>query len=369
MKRFLSILITFTALLAFVLPVSASQTFPSFDVIEVVRDQTVTIQTYNFPANDTFQVTMGAMGTKGIGGVAVGGANSGSGGSFKATYNIPSSLVGSQQISIRLESPTSGFFAYNWFFNNTAQVTSTPPSTTSTPPPSNTSTPAPSATPIPGYSGFPTFSISSVVTDVSVTILTKNLPPNDTFTVTMGKMGTQGIGGEGVGSTNSGSGGAQNFTYNIPASLKGLSQISIRMQSPTTGYFAYNWFFNNTASSTSTPAPSATPTPNPTPTTPPSGYTGFPTFTISAVVQDKSVSIQGSNFPANDTFNVLMGPIGTAGVGGTQVGSQSSGSGGALSATYAIPSSLVGSQQIAIRLQSPTSGYFAYNWFINATTP
>jgi hypothetical protein len=80
-----------------------------------------------------------------------------------------------------------------------------------------------------------------------VTIKTKNLPPNDKFKVTMGKFGTLGIGGTVVATTDSGAGGSITITYDIPAGLKGLSKIAIRMQSPTSGYFAYNWFYNNTA--------------------------------------------------------------------------------------------------------------------------
>jgi hypothetical protein len=355
MKRLISIIITIAALSAFVLPASASSPTPYFNIMEVVKDQTVTIQAFNFPANDSFRVTMGPYGSYGINGVVVATTNTGSSTSFTATYTIPSTLVGSERIAIRLQSPTSGFFAYNWFWNN----------------PSTSTTPAP--TPIPGYSGFPTFSIESVVMNQSVTILTSNLPPNDTFTVTMGQMGTKGIGGIVVATTSSGSGGALEFTYTIPSQLYNLSQIAIRMQSPTTGYFAYNWFWNNTANVTATPAPTSAPTPTTTPapttTPPPSGYSGFPTFSITAVVRDSSVTISGSNFPPNDTFTVLMGPYGTKGVNGTNVGSTSTGSGGSLSATYNIPSSLAGSTRIAIRLQSPTSGYFAYNWFWNSTTP
>jgi hypothetical protein len=65
----------------------------------------------------------------------------------------------------------------------------------------------------------------------------------------------------------------------------------------------------------------------------------------------------------------LMGPYGTKGIGGTNVGSTSTGSGGSLSASYTIPASLAGSSRIAIRLQSSTTGYFAYNWFWNSTYP
>jgi hypothetical protein len=347
MKRIIAILISVIILLVLVLPVSASssnsQYYPYFNILEVVKDQSVTIQAYNFPANDTLQVTMGEYGSYGIGGVVVGSTNTGSSGSFVATYSIPSTLAGREKIAIRLQSPTTGYYAYNWFYNN--------PST------------APSTTPVPGYSGYPTFSIESVVTDQSVTIKTNNLPPNDTFTVTMGQYGTKGVGGVVVANTNSGSGGTQTITYNIPESLYGLSQIAIRMQSPTTGYFAYNWFYNSTASAQPTQEPAPTTTPAPP------GYSGYPTFSITAVVKDQTVTISGQNFPANDTFTVLMGPYGSQGVGGTNVGSTSTGSGGSLSATYSIPASLAGSSKIAIRLQSSTSGYFAYNWFWNNSIP
>lgn len=343
MKRLITILVTILALTAFVLPSTASaHSIPYFTILEVVKDKTVTIQAYNFSANDSLRVTMGPYGSYGINGVVVGTSSTGSSGSFTATYTIPSTLVGSERIAIRLESPTSGYFAYNWFWNN--------PTT------------APVTTPIPGYSGIPTFSIKSVVANQSVTILTNNLPPNDTFSVTMGMYGTKGVGGTVVATTNSGSGGTLELTYTIPSNLYNINPIAIRMQSPTTGYFAYNWFWNTNSS--------VSPTPTPPPSSPPpSGYSGFPSFSITAVIKDSTVTISGLNFPPNDTFTVLMGPYGTKGVGGTNVGSTSTGSGGSISATYNIPVSLAGSTKIAIRLQSSTSGYFAYNWFWNSTAP
>jgi hypothetical protein len=343
MKRLVSIFITILALTAFVFPITVSaHTVPYFSILEVVKDQTVTVQAYNFPPNDSLRVTMGPYGSYGINGVVVTTSSTGSSGSFTATYTIPSTLAGSEKIAIRMESPTTGYFAYNWFWNN--------PST------------APVTTPIPGYSGIPTFSIKSVVMNQSVTILTNNFPPNDTFNVTMGIYGTKGVGGILVATTNSGSGGSLELTYTIPSSLYNINPIAIRLQSPNTGYFAYNWFWNTNSS--------VSPTTTPAPTTPPpSGYSGFPTFSITAVVKDSTVTISGSNFPLNDTFTVLMGPYGTKGVGGTNVGSTSTGSSSSISATYNIPSSLAGSTKIAIRLQSSTSGYFAYNWFWNSTAP
>jgi hypothetical protein len=320
---------------------AASSSIPTFSIVSVEKDKTVTIKTYNFPANDSFTVTMGAYGTLGIGGVVVGTTSSGPGGTFTATYSIPASLAGSYRIAIRLQSYSSGYYAYNWFYNNTAAGSGSPGS---------------------GYSGYPTFAIVDVVRDSTVTIKTYNMPANDSFTVRMGAYGALGIGGVVVATTSSGAGGSFTATYNIPASLAGSYRIAIRMDSPTSGYYAYNWFYNNTVSA---PPPGPTPTPGPTPAP---GYSGYPTFSITAVVRDSTVTIQAYNLPPNDTFTVTMGPYGTLGIGGVVVTSTASGSGGSQSFTYNIPAALSGSYQIAIRLQSSTSGYYAYNWFYNNTT-
>jgi hypothetical protein len=209
-----------------------------------------------------------------------------------------------------------------------------------------------------GYYGYPYFFITAVVEDQTVTIQAYNFPANDTFRVTMGYYGSYGIGGVVAGSTNTGSGGSFAATYTIPSTLAGQYRIAIRLQSPTSGYYAYNWFYNNTTGGSVTPTP--------TPTT---GYTGYPYFFINSVVRDATVSIQAYNFPSNDTFSVTMGLYGSYGIGGITVGSTSTGAGGTFAATYDIPDQLAGYYRIAIRLYSPTSGYYAYNWFYNNTTP
>lgn len=324
---------------------------PTFSIVSVKQDESVTVKTYNLPPNDKFDVTMGPMGTQGVGGIKVATVDSGSGGSKEYTFDIPSSLYGSYKISIRMQSPTSGYYAYNWFYNNTTGSSTQPPPTTTPPPPTST--------PSPGYTGIPTFSIVSVEQDKNVTVQTYNLPPNDTFDVTMGPMGTKGVNGIKVDSVDSGSGGSIKYTFDIPSGLYGSYKISIRMQSPTSGYYAYNWFYNNTTNGSTQP-PATTPTP-------PSGYTGFPTFTILSVVRDTSVTVQTYNLPPSDEFVVTMGPMGTKGIGGIKVATISSGSGGSKQFAFDIPSSLYGSYKISIRMQSPTSAYYAYNWFYNNT--
>lgn len=303
---------------------------PTFDIVKVVTDDSVTIRTHNFPANMTFTVRMGKIGTRAVGGIEVAKTDSGKGGSFEATYAIPADLKGSAQISIRLDG-TYGYYAYNWFYNKTAAVAD-------------------------GYTGIPTFSIVAVAKDETVTIRTNNFPANRTFTVSMGKIGTRAIGGVEVGKTESGKGGSFEATYPIPASLKGLAQISISLDSSP--YYAYNWFYNN-----ATATGGVSPTPKPA-----IGYTGYPTFSIIAVERNHSVTIRAKNLPPDVTFTVRMGRYGTLGIGGTQVATTESGKGGTLEATYLIPDGLKDLDRIAIRMDS-SPGYYAYNWFWNNDAP
>jgi hypothetical protein len=216
-------------------------------------------------------------------------------------------------------------------------------------------------------------------------------------------MGTKAIGGEIVKTFDSGTGGVQKMTFNIPASLKGQAQIAIRMDSTPGGWFAYNFFINSVSSTavptkvggaTATPTKTATgPTPTktptgPTPTKTPTGptptktatkvvtpvatkipgYTGIPTISIIAVVKDSTVTIKTNNYPPNQKFTVRMGAFGTKAIGGTVVGTTDSGKGGVFEATYTIPEAMKGKLLIAIRLDSP-AGFYSYNWFWNNNAP
>jgi hypothetical protein len=330
-------------------PVASQTTVPTIQIIGVEEDVSVTVRTFNFPAYQTFTVTMGPMGSRGIGGYVVGTINSGTGGTFDATFPIPPALYGSYQIAVRLQtSHLYPYYAYNWFYNNTTAGTGGPA--------------APSPTPSTGYSGIPTFRIVEVVADDTVKIETNNFPAGQKFFVTMGPMGSKGIGGYAAGSFDTGAGGTLVLTFDIPAALHGSYQIAIRAQTTHAyPYYAYNWFYNNTTTgSPGTGGP-------PAPTTP---SAGIPTMWISKVVRDSSVTFQTSNYPAGQTFNVYMGPMGSKGVGGIWAGQFHSGSGGTFEVTVPIPAELYGSTQIAVRAQtSHAYPYFSYNWFYNTTTP
>ncbi len=324
-------------------------TVPTFSIQEVIQDEEVTITTYNFPADYDFVVRMGLFGTAGIGGIIVGTVNSGLGGSLEFTFAIPVDLRSESQIAIRMDSTTGGFYAYNWFYNADADMQAT------TPPFVSTSTDG-------VYYGIPTISILSVTEDQDVTIQANNFPADYDFNVLMGKMWTQGIGGTLATTINSGEGGSFQATFNIPAVLKGDYQIAIRLQTANNTFYAYNWFYNNTASvgttTEGTPVSPALP-----------GYTGIPTFSITGVVKDNTVTILTHNFPAGYDFNVLMGKMWTQGIVGTQVTTINSGSGGSFAKTFTIPAALAGETQIAIRLEATSGGFYAYNWFYNNTTP
>ncbi len=80
----------------------------------------VTVKTKNLPPNDSFNVLMGPMSTRGINGTKVDTVKSDTGGTKTFTFDIPKALRGSYQIAIRMQSNTgSGYFAFNWFYNNT----------------------------------------------------------------------------------------------------------------------------------------------------------------------------------------------------------------------------------------------------------
>ena len=355
-----SFLLALTAaiLVSVILPAAADAAIPTFTIIKVVKDATVTIQTSNFPADETFTVLMGPIGTKGINGIEVATTKTGTGGTIEATYDIPEKLKGIELISIRLES-ASGYFSYNWFYNGD-------------PAPAAQSTAAATTAPIDTevkYSGIPTFSIKEVAAGKSVTIITDNFPADQEFTVLMGQYGTKAVKGIEVAKTKSEKGGAIEVTYQIPADLAKDARIAIRADSADGTYYSYNWFYN-----ADWPVKETAVTPAATETAPAAGteeisvYNGVPIFSIVKVTPGNSVTISTGNLPADVTFTVLMGAYGTKGIDGKEAGTLESGKGEPQEKTFSIPADLAKEDVIAIRLVSE-SDYYAYNWFYNTLYP
>lgn len=208
------------------LPNVPAMIVPTFVITAVVQDTSVTIQTSNFPAGDTFNVHMNFYGTQGIGGTVVDTINSGAGGRLTLTFSIPEVFHGQEKIAIRLESTTSGYYTYNWFYNDIPKEVVIPPS----------------------YTGYPTFGIMNITKDEAITIQGLNFPPGDTFNVHMNYYGTQGVTGAIVETITIGADGSlPDSTYDIPAFLHDQHRIAIRLESPSSGYYAFNWFYNNTS--------------------------------------------------------------------------------------------------------------------------
>lgn len=99
---------------------AANEGVGTFIFTQVVRDQSVTIQTVNFPPNWQYTVRMGLYGTKGVNGIIVAFSNSGKGGTLTATYTIPDALRGQDRIHMRFDGD-SPHFSFNWFYNTSTQ--------------------------------------------------------------------------------------------------------------------------------------------------------------------------------------------------------------------------------------------------------
>jgi hypothetical protein len=309
---------------------------PYFIVTRVDPNAYVYLRVYNFPQGTQVNVYEDLYGTMAVNGAQVGGFSADNNTEFR--LEMAKSIHGMARGAIRLVA--SGINISGYFLNVTGGSTTTSTGTTVT-------------------TTIPTFSITSVVVDSKVTISTANFPANDTFNVLMNTMGTLGIGGTQVTTVNSGAGGSQSFTFDIPSGLYGLKQIAIRLESPTSGFFSYNWFNNNTSGSSGTGTGTGTTT----------GSEIVPTFSITSVSKDNTVTITTTGLTANKSYDVYMNTFGTAGIGGTLVTTVSSGSGGVQTYTFSIPSNLDGLSRIAIRVVNPSSGFFGYNWFWNSTYP
>jgi len=96
---------------------TAEVSYPTISITGVIEDQNVTIKGVNFPSNETFDVLMNYNGTLGIDGIVVATIETGASGEFIDTYMIPAFLYGQDKIAIRLESSSSNYYTYNWFFN------------------------------------------------------------------------------------------------------------------------------------------------------------------------------------------------------------------------------------------------------------
>ena len=84
-----------TAVLAAQTSASSAIVIPTFVIKAVDQNNLVTIQTDNLRLNDTYKVTMGAMGTRGVNGIPVGSVSTTTEDRITTTFSIPVALQGS----------------------------------------------------------------------------------------------------------------------------------------------------------------------------------------------------------------------------------------------------------------------------------
>jgi hypothetical protein len=231
MKKKFALLIALLLVLVICAPVQAA-TYPTFGILSVVVDESVTISTNLFPANELYYVYMGYNGTLGINGILVTKIWTGSGGTFKAKFYIPDELKGENVIAIRLESPTTPYYSYNFFYNTTSYTSTYTTSTSTAPRP---------YTP----NDFPTFNIIGVVEGESVSVETKYFPADDMFGVYMKDGASAAKTWYYVAGLNSADGGSFEATFTIPTELQWKEKIAIKFYNLDEDYITYNLFENN----------------------------------------------------------------------------------------------------------------------------
>lgn len=377
MTRIIKYLVVAVVICALAIPtglnIVKANKVPSFDIVSVVPDEVVTIQTYDFPAGKTFDVLIGKYGTYGIRGLKVATQNSEKGGTFTATYKIPDEFKGYAVLSLRLEDMDTGYYAYSWFENR--ELPAPTPDKAAVPAATESNT---TAVPVEEMK-HPSFIISTVEADKSFAVMGSDFPEDEEFDVIMGVYGTMGIGGEKVTVQKTGSKGEFKATYQIPADLKGAYMIAVRLESATSEYYAFNYFYNATydpalmeASPEAVVAETAATEATGEATvvaTEENTYQGYPYFSVTTVKKDTSVMIEAGNLPLEETFDVMLNDF----VGTTEeaikIGTISADKEGKAKGTFTLPAELKGIAQISIRLSGQKTGYFSYNYFFNQDFP
>lgn len=225
---------------------SYSGPVPFTIVTNVVANDSVTMNVYNFKINDELLVTIGLSGTYGIGGISVGLQDTGETGNFSATYIIPPELYGQGTLSIRLESTSSSFYAFDWFNNDSSfSITDTTSTTTTTDTTSIPATSIPTSNVIVTPGLYPSFTVTSITPNSQIQIAPANFTGNDTYVVTMGPFGSYGVNGYvSTTITTDASGTLSTTTFPIPTDVHAYDTIHVRLESPLSGYYSYNYFTN-----------------------------------------------------------------------------------------------------------------------------
>ncbi|HPS47401.1 MAG TPA: hypothetical protein PKX37_02865 [Flexilinea sp.] len=141
-----------------------------------------------------------------------------------------------------------------------------------------------------GIEPYPSYTITSVTVDQSVSILTLNFPADTEFIVRMKDLNSVSDYID-VAKFNTQSGGSFTATFPIPAELVGKKSIGMLL-SNNNGIEIPSTFSNEAMTETVATV---------------CDYSVLPSFTIDSVVKGKSITVTTGTFPANQSFTVKMG--------------------------------------------------------------
>lgn len=203
--------------------------------------------------------------------------------------------------------------------------------------------------------GQPVLKIVSVLPGDALTVWIDNLPANTTFTVTMKQVGNITVGGM-VAHFESGTGGSRQYSFEIHADVRSLTNVELRIDSGT-GYTA-TAIFNNTSSFTAPVAPPA-PVATVVPVTTAAGNAANPNSGIRMVHVQKGgwVQVELRGMPDDEEMTVTIGKAGTQSLGGSVVAHLNTGTVGTWTFLFEIPISLSKDASLDVRIESNKALY------------
>ncbi len=225
------LLMVVMVLMAAALPTAASAATPLIDIVRVVPDESVTIRANDFPANVNFTIRMDVSGNRAEDGLAVASLNSGRGGAFEATINIPAQLKGIATIAIRLESK-EGWFAYNWFTNKVGGAMPTPQ-------------PTQPSQPVPVTGPKPYLSILAVRSNELVEVEARNMPAHTDLSVRVGPFTSFYRDYVYAPTVRTDANGYARWTIALPSVVQNVERVTVRIDGGKR--YAFNAFKNVTS--------------------------------------------------------------------------------------------------------------------------
>lgn len=189
------------------------------------------------------------------------------------------------------------------------------------------------------------FGVVAVKEDQSITIRTVDFPRRTHFSVLMDRPGKLAEDGLEAGTFFSEGGGMLELTFDIPEDLRGALILAVRVESKD-GYLGTSWFVNENRAYR------------------PSDPNLKPALTFIEAQKNRSVRVQGANFPPDTRFSVRAGPHASFYRDYAYVESVQTDASGALDFVLALPKKSADAEAVMVRLDG--AGVSAVGSYRNA---